>query len=244
MNGTRLLQRAQDFLSYVFPSRCAVCGVPVSIRDRDACPRCLASIERVRDGCPRCCGAIIDGECTVCGNRAFYPDRNICAGEYRGTLETLIRGYKFGKRARLHAHLSDLAYEALGAPGLAFDCVSAVPMDGKKRWKRGFNQSELVARALARRLGIPYRDLLKERPGSLKQKEMRRTDRFINVLERYEVARADLVAGKNILLVDDILTTGATLNECSRVLKGSGAGAVYTLTIARAGIKKLENLLF
>jgi competence protein ComFC len=240
----RLKSWLNEFLSCVFPSRCVACGSPVSMSAHDACPACLASIIPPADGCPRCGGMLVDEKCLVCGDRAFYPDRNICAGEYRGALEAILKSYKFDSRARLHRPLSVLACRALEGAGIGFDLITAVPMSPKKRWKRGFNQSELVARALAGVLGTGYRRVLKERRGARRQREMRRTDRFINVLDRYAAVDRRIIRGARILIVDDILTTGATINECARTLKNAGAAGVYSLTLARAGIKKLENLYF
>jgi len=187
---------------------------------------------------------LLDEKCMVCGDRAFYPDRNICAGEYRGALEAILKSLKFDSRARLCRPLGALACRGLAEAGLEFDLVTAVPMSPGKRWKRGFNQSELVARTVAGTLGTRYRRLLMERRGAPRQREMRRTDRFINVLDRYAAVDRKLVSGARILIIDDILTTGATINECARTLKNAGAAGVYSLTIARAGIKKLENLYF
>jgi ComF family protein len=182
------------------------------------------------------------GECTVCSNRMFYISRNVVAAEYAGVVEEALHHFKFNRRKRLRVPLGELACGEFRRRGIEADLVTAVPMSISKKWKRGFNQSEMVARVVARRLGKPYRNLLRERLWSPTQRHLRPRDRFVNVLGRYRVCSPAKVRGMRILLVDDIFTTGATMNECARVLMQSGAVEVNSLAVARAGIKKLEKL--
>jgi len=133
---------------------------------------------------------------------------------------------------RIHRHLGEIMYNAVKGESLDADVVTSVPMTGAKVWKRGFNQSELVARGLAARLGCEYRDLLAEKGSSRTQKDLQYRDRFLNILGRYAPGKA-AIRGRKVLLVDDVFTTGATLNECARVLRDAGAVKVFAVTIAR-----------
>jgi ComF family protein len=226
----------------LFPSRCASCGEPVSYAASLLCGRCRNSIGPLGEHCDRCSGLETADGCGFCGNRRFYPIRHIAAAEYEGPVEKALHGLKFSGRRRLYLPLSDLLYNAIGEAAGEVDVVTAVPMNRTKRWRRGYNQSELIARRIARRLGRPYVRLLGENPRSATQKKLHSLERYINVLGRYRAVDPGAAAGRRVLLVDDVLTTGATINECARVLVDCGAAGVISATVARAGIKKLENL--
>ena len=148
--------------------------------------------------------------------------------------KTLVQ-YKFMKRRRLSRYLGQLCFSAIEKSMLSFDCITAVPLSSSKKWKRGFNQSELIADAFQKNRHTVCRTFTGERRREC-SKRLGRKDRFINVLNRYGVTGREYVEGRAILIVDDVLT-GATLNECARVLAMSGAARIYSLTVARAGIK-------
>ena len=226
----------------LFPSHCVACGVAVPYTAHLLCARCLRSIEPVRAGCPRCSGIETGDGCTLCGNRRFYPSRHIAAAEYEGPLEEALHAFKFSGRRRLHGPLAELLHGALSERAPVVDVITAVPMNRDKKWKRGFNQSELMARRLARRMGRPYIPLLAENPRSATQRMLHSRDRYLNVLGRYRTINTVAAEGKRVLLVDDVLTTGATINECARMLVDGGVAEVISATVARAGIKKLENI--
>ncbi|MCU0845196.1 MAG: ComF family protein [Spirochaetes bacterium] len=226
----------------LFPSHCVSCGAAVFYSAHLLCAHCRGSIEPVRDCCPRCSGILTGDGCTLCGNRRFYPSRHITAAEYEGPLEKALHALKFSGRRRLHRPLVGMLHAALGETAAGVEMVTSVPMNRDKKWERGFNQSELMARRLAQRLGMPYIALLAENPRSATQRKLHSRDRYLNVLGRYRAINSTAAFGKRVLLVDDVLTTGATINECARMLFSGGASDVIALTVARAGIKKLENL--
>ena len=160
------------------------------------------------------------------------------------SIKEIIHNLKFNGKKRLSHHLGRIASLVFSQTGIAVDLVTSVPASRVKLGKRGYDQSELIARALAKFLKVPYLSLLREKGRSPVQKELGFSERFINVIGRYSIKNrraGALLKGKRILLVDDILTTGATINECARILLEGGIVEVFSLTIARAGIKKLEN---
>lgn len=228
-------------LSVVYPCFCVNCGKPVLYNERNLCGNCLRKIKFLKDGCPRCSGIIADDECTVCGGRFFYPEKNIVVGEYSSVLKKVITSLKFDGCSRLSAVLSDLARERLILSNLKADVIVPVPVFKKKKWQRGFNQCELIAKKMSVKTGIQTENLLKEIKGASTQRKLGYRDRFINVLGRYGVKHVDKIKNRRILLVDDIFTTGATINECARVLLEAGADSVFSITLARADIKKLEK---
>jgi competence protein ComFC len=230
------------FADILFPSRCAGCGRPVSSRVNFLCGDCARAIPFLERSCPVCSGPEPEhGACGVCSGRRWYLDSNITVAAYEGVMRNLLRELKFGRVRRLHEVLGALACGGLAGRGVSADLITWVPMNSKKRRERGFNQSELVARFVSKKTGIPCRRLLAEHRGAGKQRELGSRDRFINILGRYETAAGNRLSGESVLLVDDIFTTGATINECARQLRNAGARSVISLTMARADIKRLEK---
>jgi len=228
-------------INYTFPSKCVSCGTPISYSLNCLCMNCFNKIRFIENGCGRCSGEMSNGRCVICSDRMFYLDKNITVSEYNGVMIDILHNLKFNRRKRLYFKMAELLFNELLKHKIEYDCITSVPMNHAKRWKRGFNQSELIARWISQKTDKIYIKSLKEKSWTNTQKDLRFKDRFINVLNRYEAINYTSIIGKKILLVDDIFTSGATLNECARILKSNGVKGVYSLTIARAGIKKLEN---
>jgi ComF family protein len=115
-----------------------------------------------------------------------------------------------------------------------FDVVLAMPMHWRKRWERGFNQAELLARPVARRYGLKLGTNLRRRRYTKAQAGLSEAQRRNNLRDCFAVARPEQISGRRILLIDDVLTTGATLRAAAAALKSAGAGYVCALTLARA----------
>ncbi|HPJ38065.1 MAG TPA: ComF family protein [Spirochaetota bacterium] len=226
-----LCNETADFL---FPMYCISCGTSISNRDNCVCESCFSKISPVIGGCEYCSGRIVDGRCSVCSDRMWYIDKNICVAEYSGVMKEVIKHYKFHKRKRIHKRFTRQILEVIEHNDIVFDFVTPVPMNNRKKWERGFNQSELLAGSVARIHGKHCRSVLKEKNFTGSQKEMGYRERFLHILDRYEVTKPAVVKDKNVLLIDDVLTTGATINECGRILKNAGAHKVFSVTIARA----------
>ena len=180
----------------IFPGLCVNCGKPVLFSERNICIDCLEKIEFISDGCSRCSGIVFDGECTVCKNRFFYPEKNIVIGEYSSVLKNIIAALKFNGCTGLASVIADLIVRKLEPEKTAFDIIIPVPMSGQKKWKRGYNQCELIAVELAKRMNIKSLSLLKEKKGSLTQRNLGYRDRFVNVLGRYELSKPEKIKGK------------------------------------------------
>ena len=115
-----------------------------------------------------------------------------------------------------------------------FDVIVPMPLHWRKRLQRGFNQAELLGRQVSNRTGIPLVNALKRRKRTDPQAGLTRAQRRTNVAGAFEVRRPADVQGRHVLLIDDVLTTGATASACSAVLKRAGASRVTVLTLARA----------
>ena len=118
----------------------------------------------------------------------------------------------------------------------AYDLVTAVPLHWRRRWQRGFNQAELLAREIARRCGVPFVHTLRRLQATRAQAGLSNTARRRNVAAAFVCRRAaskGLLSGRRVLLIDDVMTTGSTAAACARTLKAAGAARVALLTVAR-----------
>jgi ComF family protein len=171
-----------------------------------------------------------EGHCALCrsGMRGFDAAYSFAA--YEGTLRHLIHLYKYARIRTLAGPLSNLLMRAMPLDE-RFDCIVPVPLHWMRRWNRGFNQSELLARAVSRRTGIPVAKALSRPRSTRTQAGLSNHARRQNVTRAF---RARPVEGKRILLIDDVMTTGATAAACALALKRAGAQRVALLTVARA----------
>jgi ComF family protein len=179
-----------------------------------------------------------EGKCGICrhGLRGF--DAAYCFGAYEGVLRDLIHLFKYGRVRTLDRPLGDLMASALPLDE-RFDAVAPIPMHWRRQWRRGFNQSELLARTLSRRSAIPLVKALRRAQSTPAQAGLSNTARRRNVTGAFVCRLPDAVAGKRVLLIDDVLTTGSTAAACAAALKRAGAARVALLTVARVD-RRLE----
>ena len=174
-----------------------------------------------------------EGRCALCrsGLRGF--DAAYCFGSYQGNLRELIHLFKYGRVSTLARPLSDLLAAALPRDE-RFDAIVPVPMHWLRRWRRGFNQSELLARQISRRTGVPLVAALRRSRATPVQAGLARTARRRNVAGAFRARRTAIaIQGRNVLLIDDVMTTGSTGASCALALKRAGAARVTLLTAAR-----------
>jgi ComF family protein len=176
-----------------------------------------------------------EGRCALCryGLRGF--DAAYCFGSYEGVLRELIHLYKYGRVKTLAGPLGAMLASALPRDE-RFDAVTPVPLHWRRQWQRGFNQSELLARVIARSCGIPVIHVLKRVRPTVAQAGLSNTGRRRNVAAAFRPRRAPWAAaveGKRVLLIDDVMTTGSTAASCALALKRAGAAKVVLLTVAR-----------
>jgi ComF family protein len=232
--------------SLFFPDECRICGQSlVEVTRIPVCRACLQKPEPLNAEffCISCRtpfqnGFPLDaeGRCGLCrsGLRGF--DAAYCFGAYEGTLRELIHLYKYGRIKTLMRPLGDLLVAALPL-GERFDATTPVPLHWRRQWRRGFNQSELLAREISRRSGIPIVNALKRVRATETQAGLSNTGRRSNVTKAFQCRRgarwARRIEGRRILLIDDVMTTGSTAASCALALKRAGAARVALLTIAR-----------
>jgi ComF family protein len=174
------------------------------------------------------------GRCRLCAAGATAFSAAYCFGEYCGILRDLIHLLKYRRIRPLAEPLGRMMSRAL-PPQSHHDALVPMPLHWRRRFIRGFNQAELLARVVSRRTGLPIPDALSRSRHTSAQAELASaSQRRANVRGVFVVRRPELAAGKRIILADDVLTTGATVNSAAAALLAAGAARVDVLTLARA----------
>ncbi len=171
------------------------------------------------------------GRCALCRLGANGFDQVYAFGAYEGTLRKLIHIFKFEGVRTLDRPLGAFLAQALPREA-SFDAIVPMPLHWLRRWQRGFNQSELLARQIGRRWHVPVIRTVRRRKNTAPQAGLTSAQRRTNLQGAFQAATGTL-QGKRILLIDDVLTTGSTASACARVLKRAGAAHVTFLALAR-----------
>jgi ComF family protein len=233
-------QLGRGLLHLLYPACCHFCGRSLTT-DGPFCDACRgAFVDDTFAACPRCAAgvgpfAVIDGRCAHCREEAFSFDAAVCLGPYDGLLREAV--------LRLKNHSGEGMAELLGElwadhrestfRALGVDALVPVPLHWRRRWRRGYNQSEAVAHGLAARLRLPCRPFwLRRTRATPMQTSQTFAGRRENVRGAFAASRT--VVGRAVLLVDDVMTTGATASEAARALRAAGAGRVVVAVLARA----------
>ena len=235
--------------SIALPAPCRICGQALDTGNRvPFCRACLAGLaQELPEPLCSCCGrpivstAVLGGiarpQCHLCRNQVYDFDLARSFGTYTPSMARAILLLKYGEVTPIGAwfarHLAALVSRQ--RQEFATDAVVPVPLDRGRLRERGYNQADLIARPLARLLGIPFRSYLlvrtRPRPNQLRLTRRERWDTVRGAYATQETAKVDKLS---VLLVDDVFTTGATLDACSRALRRAGAARVACLTVARA----------
>ncbi len=229
---------ADALLSLLYPPRCAVCRTLGCVLP--LCQTCIAAVMPVAEpACLRCGHALEpDRECGNCRQHPPAFDRARALGAYQGVLREAVHRFKYGNCPALAEPLGGLLAaqartQSDALYGLKFDGVVPMPMHAGRRRQRGYNQSERLARVVARELGLPLDTALLMRARATRpQVGLTATKRRSNLQGAFRVSRPQDAAGKTFLLIDDVMTTGSSLSECAAMLKLAGARGVYALALA------------
>ena len=230
------------FFWLVFPEGCRICGRELEDVSRvPVCPDCLNAPQpfEAEYFCSACRTPFQNrfpldeqGRCALCrlGLRGF--DAAYSFGAYEDVLRELIHLFKYGRVRSLARPLSERLVSAIPWDQ-RFDVIVPVPLHWRRRLARGFNQANLLAGAVARRYALPVSSALKRRRRTDSQAGLSNAKRRANVSGAFAVRRPEQVRGRRVLLVDDVMTTGATASACAAALKRAGAAHVAVLTLAR-----------
>ncbi|HZV48561.1 MAG TPA: double zinc ribbon domain-containing protein [Candidatus Dormibacteraeota bacterium] len=218
------------WLDWLLPPRCGGCGVLGTW----LCPRCRAAIRPLQGPLCERCGRELEFAGAGCGCRRHLRalSRLRSAARYEGPLERAIHRFKYEGWRELGPALAELLVEP-GRDSPPGSWVVAVPLHPARRRRRGYDQAELLARGLRRRRRLPAPPgrlaRVRDTPPQVGQDRLRRRS---NVAGAF-VWRGAPLSGEPVVVVDDVATTGATLEACARALRAAGAGSVHGLTVAR-----------
>jgi ComF family protein len=226
----------------VFPDDCRVCGEPLRNVSRiPVCRRCLDDDAPLSAEyfCIACRMPFVspfpldeEGRCALCRLGLSGFDAVYSYGSYEGSLRRLIQLFKYDRVRPLEAHFGKLMAIALPRDE-RFDVIVPMPLHWRRRWERGYNQSALLAREIARRWNTPVRNVVRKRRATRPQAGLTNAKRRANVAGAFRIRRGVRLDGMRVLLVDDVITTGATASACARALKSAGARHVALLAVAR-----------
>jgi ComF family protein len=238
----RLLHLLEGPAQILWPNACSVCHKPVLPADDRLCRACWQEISQaiVSDYCRRCGRdvspfGIVDGKCGHCRDVEFPWDGIIRVGSYADAFRSLILSLKFSERTEWADRLALMLRNAVLAAGVVdqIDFLVPVPLHWRRRLRRGFNQSRLLAQKMKLCGPVIQTDLVRIRYTE-QQWNLTAPQRRRNVKGAFAVRHGHPFEGKTVLLVDDITTSGATLVECSKVLKQAGAKKVFAAVLAAA----------
>lgn len=233
----------RSIFQLVWPARCAACGTnePVGEGFCQACARELLSLAAL-NYCPRCGVTVGPGlpagedGCSACPPVMPRFERLVRVGPHAGPLRQAIHQMKYRFGAHRPEHLARLLAEAVRArcQAEALDVVLPLPMHWLRRLSRGQNHSAALAGGVAARLGLPVGEELLRVRNTPPQVHLPRSQRIANVRGAFAVTRRRPIQGASVLLVDDVVTTGATANEATRALLAAGARRVTVAVCAKA----------
>lgn len=237
-----IFKTAGDIVADFFPFRCAGCGTD---SPGPVCSACEKKIKRIGEPYCKVCGrALPPGVydtvgCNDCGGSGTYYDLLRSALVYDAPVDGLVINFKFKKNFRCGQYLCETMDGHVRENRSFFDCCSGadyivpVPLYPFRRISRGFNQADLISARFSRLVDVPVKPILQRVRNTKQQSMLPKDQRSKNVKNAFRVKKKVLAKGKKIILVDDVVTTGATIIECSRTLKESGAAEIIVFSLAR-----------
>lgn len=230
---------------FLYPKNlnCINCQIPIDSNNTlSLCKDCFLKLRFINIGCLKCGKPIFEYEGEYCKNckrnlKNFYFDRVISCLEYNEMAHNLIYKFKYGLKTYMSLPLSHIMLEKLKQQKLQPEFVTSIPLSKKRLKDRGFNQSELLAKKLVINKNLYFVGLrrIKNTPYLSKLNKRERKEVLKDVFTLY--IDASKIKGKTVWLVDDIFTTGSTINEASKVLKLSGAKQVFGICLATGSNK-------
>lgn len=213
--------RAVDYiLDWIYPVKCPFCGKLTGRYDVFVCDECEKTLPRTNDA----------------ASEQKFANIELCVAPlyYEGDVRESIHRYKFGGKCAYGRVYADFIGKTIDEKGISCDYITWVPLSRKRYRKRGYNQAKVIAEYISRKSGMRKAELLKKiRNNPAQSGTGGREARKANVSGVYRAINTKLLKGKTVLIIDDVVTTGATLSECARMLKAAGAEKVYAAALAR-----------
>jgi ComF family protein len=236
-----LQKTGETLLSLFYPPHCANCGAD-TLAGIHLCRACGEEARRIEAPfCERCSepfAGAIDAVfvCSTCGNRPAHFTCAVAKYLSKGVVREFIHRFKYNGQFHLRHPLADWLAETLEDERIRaqpFDAFVPVPLHPARLRERDFNQAEALAELLARRAGKPLVDAIRRIRYTSTQTRLERHQRMENLRNAFRVRHTSLVQSRHLILVDDVFTTGSTVDECARVLCDAGAASVRVITVAR-----------
>jgi ComF family protein len=238
-----LVEFARGVARLIYPNACLLCAAPevdASEFRHGLCFECHRAVtDDPAEVCPRCAATVgphtpVSDGCAACRDAGFRFDRTLRLGAYDGRLRDAILRMKHSAGEGLAEVMGRVAAERFGSQLAGLDVVVPVPLHWRRRWARGYNQAAAVARELADVLNLPFADRLRRVKWAEQTAQPSASARRENIRGAFSVARNASFVAARVLVVDDVMTTGATVGEAARELLNAGAESVAVLVLARA----------
>jgi len=233
------LELKDSIMDFVYPPHCLVCGRYLSEKEKDLCEGCWNSLGMIPfPFCPNCKSFFSDEKnrclfCSTDSNLLYVRSLGIFDDFYK----VLIHKFKYKGKVSLGKKLSKKLGEEIKKDKRfsSFDFLIPVPLHPARKRERGYNQSEVMGEVISKELDISFlKNVLKRIKNTKDQTKLNDEQRRKNVKDAFKVSFPEMIKDKKIILVDDVITTGATLDECAKVLKDNGAKKIVGVTLVLA----------
>ena len=225
----------KQFIDFLFPRTCFCCNS--RIENGIICKICESDLNEIQNICLKCGADQQKNNCRFCKNNDFIFDEARSIFQFGKNLQILIHELKYNEMIKVSGLLGKFAADYLQRNNhfSKIDMIAPVPLHKVRKRDRGFNQAELLSKEISERMNWKHTpDLILRNRFTQTQTKLGREDRHRNVSGAFTLNIKYDIKNKNILIVDDVFTTGATVNSLSTILKDNEAGNVFVLTIARA----------
>lgn len=212
-----------NLLQIIYPPMCSICGAS---SEKYLCKKCEKKLNQIE----------MISSIEINEKDELFFDEQIHGFMYEGIVRNLILQYKFGQKPYIYKTFKNFfeKNEKLYLLFKKYDIIMPVPISKRRYKNRGYNQSELLAKGLAKVFDMNFeKESLIKIKNNPRQSTLSQEERFLNTKGVYKIKKCDKIIDKNIILVDDVFTTGSTCNECARILKESGAKKVGVFTITK-----------
>jgi ComF family protein len=231
-----------DISEFFFPRYCISCDGKLFSDEKALCDECFELLQGIYEPICKVCGAplkkrIKDEKCLLCPQSPINFDSARALFLFNGAAGDLIKSVKYSKRQDAAKLVGKMMASCLLSEfkNIKFDAIIPVPIHRYRMMTRGFNQAEVLSYIISKYSNIPVIDnILIRRTPTKKQSMLDYSDRAKNVRNAFRIVQPRYVRNMNILIVDDIITTGSTTNECAKEIKKAGAKSAYVLTFTRA----------
>lgn len=241
--GIELKYSWRTLIRILYPASCALCQTSLLIDEFHLCLLCKTRIPVLKDPlCLRCARPLApfgtrNSVCSSCHSERPYFDRGFSLVEYHDSVKEIFHQIKFGKKIWLLSIFSELLNEAKPFNVSNYDMLIPIPLELSRERQRGFNQALEIAQVIKKTYETKPLEIskaIKKIKKTVPQSQLGRNKRLGNLTNAFRLKKTCNVRGKSVLLIDDIFTTGSTINECARLLKNQGAERVDFFTIARS----------